>query len=46
MLETATLSFSEIAYQVGYEDSSFFRKVFKKHTGLLPREYRFKFRGA
>jgi transcriptional regulator GlxA family with amidase domain len=44
MLETAPRSFNEIAYELGYEDSSFFRKVFKKHTGLLPREYRQKFR--
>lgn len=46
LLETAAHSFNEIAYQLGYEDSSFFRKVFKKHTGLLPREYRQKFRRA
>lgn len=44
LLETVPHSFNEIAYQLGYEDSSFFRKLFKKHTGLLPREYRQKFR--
>ncbi|APG28660.1 hypothetical protein A7E78_12955 [Syntrophotalea acetylenivorans] len=44
LLETATHSFNEIAYRLGYEDSSFFRKVFKKHTGLRPQEYRQKFR--
>jgi transcriptional regulator GlxA family with amidase domain len=43
ILESAALSFNEIAYQLGYEDSSSFRKVFKKHTGLLPQEYRQKF---
>jgi transcriptional regulator GlxA family with amidase domain len=46
LLESAAVSFNEIAFQVGYEDSSFFRKVFKRHTGLLPGEYRYKFRGA
>ncbi len=46
LLETAPHSFNEIAYQLGYEDSSFFRKVFKRHAGLLPGEYRRKFRGA
>ncbi len=42
-LETDHQTFNEITYRVGYEDSSFFRKIFKKHTGLLPREYRKKF---
>ena len=43
MLETDYRSFDEIAYKVGYEDSSFFRKVFIKHTGLSPSEYKAKF---
>jgi YesN/AraC family two-component response regulator len=43
MLETGLQSFDEIAYSVGYEDSSFFRKVFVKHTGLRPSEYKAKF---
>lgn len=45
LLETAPCSFNEIAYRVGYEDSSFFRKVFKKRTDLLPRKYLQKFGG-
>lgn len=43
MLETGNLSFEEITYRVGYEDSSTFRKLFSKHTGLRPREYTMKF---
>ena len=42
-LETNNETFNEITYRVGYEDSSFFRKVFKKQTGLLPKDYRRKF---
>ncbi len=42
-LETDNQTFHEITYKVGYEDSSFFRKVFKKQTGLLPKDYRRKF---
>ena len=36
-------SFDEIAYQVGYEDTGFFRKVFVQLTGLRPKEYQRKF---
>jgi transcriptional regulator GlxA family with amidase domain len=43
MLETGLRTFDEIALKVGYEDSSFFRKVFVKHTGLRPSEYKAKF---
>lgn len=42
-LETSRMTFDEIAYLTGYEDSGFFRKIFKKYTGLLPGEYRTKF---
>jgi transcriptional regulator GlxA family with amidase domain len=44
LLESSHQSFGEISWQLGYEDSSFFRKIFKKNTGLLPLEYRSKFR--
>ena len=40
MLENSIHSFDEITCQVGYEDSSSFRKVFQKYTRLTPSEYR------
>ena len=43
LLENESRSFDEITYQVGYEDSSTFRKIFSKQTGLVPTEYRIKF---
>ena len=43
-LEETNSSFDEISYEVGYEDSSFFRKIFIKQTSLQPREYRLKFK--
>ena len=33
-------SLVEIAGMVGYEDQSYFTKVFKKMTGLSPGKYR------
>ena len=43
MLEEGTQTFNEITYQVGYEDISFFRKVFVRLTGLRPKEYQQRF---
>ncbi len=43
LLETGTESFDEISYRVGYQDNSFFRKLFVKYTSLLPGEYRARF---
>ncbi|MEN8190378.1 MAG: helix-turn-helix domain-containing protein [Thermodesulfobacteriota bacterium] len=42
-LEQGGQTFSEISYAVGYDDPGFFRKLFKKFTGLRPSEYREKF---
>jgi len=42
-LEETMDSVDEITQQVGYEDPNSFRKLFKKNTGLLPREYRNRF---
>lgn len=40
ILETENLNFDEIAYAVGYEDRSFFSKVFTHISGLTPKAYR------
>lgn len=42
-LESTLDSIDDITMQIGYENSSTFRRLFKKHTSLSPREYRDKF---
>jgi len=42
-LETTRESVNEITYRIGYEDSSTFRRLFKREVGVSPREYRDKF---
>lgn len=44
MLETTDLSVEAIATQVGYEDASFFGRLFKRRVGLTPAQYRKRFR--
>lgn len=34
------INLTEIAFMVGYNDYSYFNRVFKKNTGMSPREYR------
>lgn len=47
MLENRNYGIEQIAAKSGYEDMSFFRKVFKRHVGMTPREYKEKYgRGA
>lgn len=43
LLEEGSRPFNEITDMVGYEDISFFRKVFVRLTGLRPREYQQRF---
>jgi len=45
LLEEGSQTFNEITYLVGYEDISFFRKVFVRLTGLRPKEYQQRFTG-
>lgn len=45
LLEEGDRTFSEITYDVGYEDISFFRKIFIRLTGLRPKEYQQRFAG-
>ena len=44
LLESTEFSASEIMYQVGYNDERSFRRLFKHHSGLSPKQYRTKFR--
>lgn len=39
-LETGEKSVENICYEVGYEDVSFFRRLFKRLTGVTPSQYR------
>ena len=43
LLETE-MSSNEISTKVGYNNSNYFYRVFKKYTGLYPTEYREKYR--
>lgn len=40
MLHNPDLRISEIAEKVGFEDEKYFYKVFKKHAGLSPNQFR------
>lgn len=44
LLETSDLGVDDIGATVGYEDHSFFRRLFKRLTGLTPAAYRRMFR--
>lgn len=39
LLETTSLSISDISWKCGYTDTTYFGKVFKRHTGMLPKKY-------
>ncbi|RIA55747.1 GlxA family transcriptional regulator [Dichotomicrobium thermohalophilum] len=40
LLESGGRSFEDIAYEIGYENPAFFRRLFKRATGLTPAAYR------
>ena len=46
LLESTRMSLDSITYQVGYTDSSSFRRLFVERVGLLPAAYRKKFQVA
>ena len=43
LLETGELAIEAIAQEVGYEDSSFFGRLFRRKVGLTPTQYRKRF---
>lgn len=40
LLESGSIPVDEISIDAGYEDASFFRRLFKRRTGLTPSQYR------
>ena len=40
LLRTTQMRSSDVAYAVGYNDPHYFSYLFKKHTGVTPRDYR------
>jgi len=44
LLETSDVSSDDIAPAIGYENPAFFRKLFKRSTGLTTGQYRRMFR--
>lgn len=40
MLKTKPMLIKEIAYELGFDDDSYFVKFFKRQTGLLPSEFK------
>jgi transcriptional regulator GlxA family with amidase domain len=44
LLERTRKGIEEIGYEVGYADSRFFRRLFRKHVGTGPGSYRKRFR--
>jgi transcriptional regulator GlxA family with amidase domain len=43
LLERGRAPVQKVAAAVGYEDSTYFRGIFKRHTGMTPSEYRNRF---
>jgi len=44
LLQESPLPIDQISRNVGYEDALFFRRLFKRHAGMTPNEYREKYR--
>ena len=43
LLENTALRMDQILERIGYDDDSAFRRLFRKHTSLSPRDYRRRF---
>ena len=40
LLVTGNQSIKTISYDIGYDDASFFARLFRQHTGLSPNAFR------
>ncbi len=45
LLEVSTQSVETVAWEIGYEDASFFGRLFRRRVGLTPAQYRRRFGG-
>ena len=43
VLESSSIAVEDVGFSVGYEDPTFFRRLFKRTTGMTPAAYRRKF---
>jgi transcriptional regulator GlxA family with amidase domain len=43
LLESESRTVQEVSVTVGYDDVAFFRRLFRRHTGVSPQEYRRRF---
>ena len=39
-MQKSNINLTEIAFMVGYDDYTYFNKVFRKLEGMSPRDYR------
>lgn len=46
LLEHGSIAVDDVGYRVGYEDPTFFRRLFKRSTGMTPAAYRRKYAGV
>jgi transcriptional regulator GlxA family with amidase domain len=46
LLETTGEPTDAVAHQVGYDDPAFFRRLFKRRTGVTPARYRQRFQSV
>lgn len=42
LLKETNISITDIAYELGFGDGAYFNRIFKKETGLCPKDYRIK----
>jgi transcriptional regulator GlxA family with amidase domain len=43
ILESSSIAVDDVGFSVGYQDPTFFRRLFKRTTGMTPVAYRRKF---
>lgn len=46
MLASQPILTKEVAYSLGYDNLSYFTRLFRRHTGMTPKEYRESFNAA